>query len=213
MYTDSEGIILKQVKTVDNRRIIVVLTEKYGKISAGTSIPEKGKNKSSLALRPFTKGKYELYKNKEYFNINGAEVVKSYYSIGEDIDKYIAASYVLELTDKISIEGEKADGLYKLLSGFLDVISKRPSEFDTLVIAFQIKALSICGLCLSQNPLMLEESNDKISIVKYIENHSIDVIKDMSIEEKNRVYFIALLKKYIYDNLGIGDLKSEILSV
>ena len=89
MYIDTEGIILKQVKTVNNRRMVLLFSRKYGKIGAGTSINEKGRGKSALAMRPFTYGKYELYKNRDNYNINGAEVIKSYFKIGEDVEKYM----------------------------------------------------------------------------------------------------------------------------
>ena len=54
MYTETEGFVLRQIKAAGGRRMIVVFSKKYGKISCGTSINEKGKNRSALALRPFT---------------------------------------------------------------------------------------------------------------------------------------------------------------
>lgn len=213
MYTDSEGIIIKQIKISGGRRMIVLLSEKYGLISAGTSIPEKGKNKSSLALRPFTRGRYELYKGRENFNINGAEVIQSYYSIGEDIDRYMAASYILELTEKMLPEDESMPGMYKLLRDFLELLAERKSEFETPVIAYQIKALSMQGLSLSQNPLLINESDDKINIVKYIESHPMSGLKGLSIAENIRSSLEAYIKQYIYDNLGIGNLKSEMFRI
>jgi len=213
MYTDSEGIIIKQIKISGGRRMIVLLSEKYGLISAGTSIPEKGKNKSSLALRPFTRGRYELYKGRENFNINGAEVIQSYYSIGEDIDRYMAASYILELTEKMLPEDESMPGMYKLLRDFLELLAERKIEFETPVIAYQIKALSMQGLSLSQNPLLINESDDKINIVKYIESHPMSGLKGLSIAENIRSSLEAYIKQYIYDNLGIGNLKSEMFRI
>lgn len=213
MYTDSEGIILKQTKIAGGRRMIVLLTEKYGMISAGTSIPEKGKNKSSLALRPFTRGRYELYKNRDLYNINGAEVLQSFYSIGEDIDRYMAASYVLELTEKMLPENESMPGMYRLLRDFLEILSERKQEFETLVIAFQIRALAIQGLSLSENPLMMNESDDKISIVKYIESHPMSGLEGLSISKEIRPSLSAFIKRYIFDNLGIGNLKSETFQI
>jgi DNA repair protein RecO (recombination protein O) len=209
MYTETEGIILKQIKTTGGRRMILLLTEKYGMISAGTSIPEKGRNKSSLALRPFTMGRYELYKGRDSFNINGAETVKSFYSIGEDIDKYMAASYVLELTEKMVPEDEASPRMYELLKSFLELIADRKTEFDTPVIAYQIKALAASGLALSQNPLLSGASDDKINIVRYIEQHPMSGLKSLSVSEELRIPLESQIKQYIFDNLGIGNLKSE----
>ena len=98
MITDTEGIVLRQTKTVAGRRMILLFSRKFGKISVGTSAAEGGKNKSALAARPFTYGRYELFKGRDSYNLNNGQVIKSYYGIGEDLDKYLAASYVLELT-------------------------------------------------------------------------------------------------------------------
>ena len=145
MYIDTEGVILKQVKMVNGRKMVLLFSDKYGKISAGTSISEKGRSKSALAMHPFTHGKYELYKNRDSFNINGAEVIKSYYKIGEDVDKYMACSYVLEFTEKLAHENLRVPELFRLLIDFLDIMEKRQKKYSTIVLAYQVKALQIMG--------------------------------------------------------------------
>lgn len=60
MYAETEGIVLKQIKIPGGRRMLVIFTKRYGKISAGTYISEKGKNRAALALRPFTYGRYQI---------------------------------------------------------------------------------------------------------------------------------------------------------
>ena len=52
MFTETEGIVLKQVKIAGGRRIVLLFSEKYGKISTGTGLSEKGKGKNALAMRP-----------------------------------------------------------------------------------------------------------------------------------------------------------------
>ncbi len=118
MLTDTEGIVLRQIKTSYGRRMILLFSKKYGKISAGTGIAEKGRNRSSLALRPFTYGRYELFKNRDSYNINSADAIKSYYKIGEDVDKYMYGSYVLEFTERILADEIPAPGMFSLLLDF-----------------------------------------------------------------------------------------------
>ena len=145
MYIDTEGIILRHIKTVNNRRMILIFTKKYGKISAGTSISENGKNKSTLAMKPFTHGKYNMYKNGDYFNVTGAETIKSYYKIGENIDKYMYSSYVLEFTEKLLPENVAQPSLFNLLCDFLVEMEKRKKKYATLVVAYEIKAIKEMG--------------------------------------------------------------------
>ncbi|MEG0923886.1 MAG: DNA repair protein RecO [Anaerovoracaceae bacterium] len=145
MLVNTEGIILKQTKTVGGRRMVLLFSKKYGKISAGTTIDEKGKSKAALAMRPFTYGNYEIFKNKEYYNINSADVIKSYYKIGEDVDKYMSSSFVLELTERMLYEEQPNPQLFNLLIDFFTCIEQRNKEYQTLVLAYEIKALKIMG--------------------------------------------------------------------
>lgn len=146
MLTDTEGIVLRQIKTSYNRRMILLFSKKYGKISAGTSIGEKGRSRSSLALRPFTYGRYELFKNRDSYNINSAEVLRSFYRIGEDVEKYMQGAYVLEFTEKALAEEMPAPRLFDLLIEFFEVLEHRDRGIGTLVLAYQTKLLQISGL-------------------------------------------------------------------
>lgn len=126
--------------------MILLFSKKYGKISAGTSIAEKGRNKNSLALRPFTYGRYELFKNRESYNINSAEVIKSYYKIGEDVDKYMNGAYVLEFTERVLSEDIPAPGIFNLLIDFFDLLETRNRGIGTLVLAYQTKVFKYSGV-------------------------------------------------------------------
>lgn len=145
MITDTEGIILRQVKTVSGRRMLLLFSRKYGKISVGTSIAEGGKNKSALATRPFTYGRYELFKGRDSYNLNNAQVLRSYYGFGEDLDKYMAASYVLELTEKLLTEELPQPAIFRLLAGFMESLDARSKKHDTLVLAYMVKLLDALG--------------------------------------------------------------------
>ena len=77
MITDTEGVVLRQIKAAYGRRMVLLFSKKYGKISAGSSISEKGRSRAALAMRPFTYGRYELFKNRDSYNVNSAEVITS----------------------------------------------------------------------------------------------------------------------------------------
>lgn len=145
MITDTEGIVLRQVKTLNGRRMLLLFSRKLGKISVGTSLTEGGKNKSALAVRPFTYGRYELFKSRDSYSFNSGQVIKSFYCLGEDLDKYAAASYVLELTEKLLAEDLPQPRIFSLLLEFLDSLERRKEKHDTLVMAYMVKVLDIMG--------------------------------------------------------------------
>lgn len=146
MFVTSEGIVLRQVKTAGGKRMILIFTKQYGKISAGTNLNEKGRNKSALSIRPFTYGNYEFYKNKDYFNLNNGQVEKTFFAIGEDLDKYFLTSYVLELTEKLLPEEMPQPRVFALLLDFLHQMEKREKKHETLVLAYETKVLKALGV-------------------------------------------------------------------
>ena len=146
MITETEGIILRQTKISGGRRMISIFTQKYGKISAGTNLNEKSRGKQALALRPFTHGMYEFFKKGDYYNINGADTLHSYYRLGEDVDKYMNASYALEFTDRITAEGQPAPALFSLAVDLMRELEQRNGRYQTLIAAYEVKALKILGV-------------------------------------------------------------------
>lgn len=145
MHIDSRGIIFRQVKTTDMRRMLLIFTEKCGKLSVGTSLPEKNQKHVSLALRPFTCGNYSIYKGRNYYNLDRVETLKSFYGIGEDLDKYMAASLALELTEKIVPEEVPQPRIFALLLDFLNEMELRKQKHTTLLLAFETKLLFALG--------------------------------------------------------------------
>ena len=59
MRTDTEGIVLRETKTSYNRRMILLFSKDYGKISAGTSLGERSKSKSLYQIF-FAKSKNQI---------------------------------------------------------------------------------------------------------------------------------------------------------
>ena len=145
-YTAMEGIVFRQTKTLNNRRMILLFSDEQGKISAGTSISENGKSKSALAMRPFTLSRFNIIENKGYFNIKSADTIKSYYKIGEDLDKFSNASYIMEFTEKLLPENVAVPKLFSLLRTYLDILEVRKKSFSTVTIAYMVKAMQISGV-------------------------------------------------------------------
>ena len=141
----TEGIVLKQVKTVKGLRMVTVFTRDLGKVQAGTTMSEYQRGKAALTLRPFSYGTYHINSKNGYHFINKAESIKYYYNICEDMDKYAYAAYVLEFSNKYLEEEVPLPEYFDLLLEYLTLLEGRNRSFDMLHTAFQIKALSIAG--------------------------------------------------------------------
>jgi DNA repair protein RecO (recombination protein O) len=141
----TEGIVMRQTKTLRGRRMITLFSKEYGKLGAGTGISEKGRDKSSLAIRPFTHGSYGLRKSRGAWHINSAETSRGFYRIAEDPDKFANCSYALEFTEKLLPEESPAPELFALLTEYFDMMERRRRKFDSLTAAFLFKAVRLWG--------------------------------------------------------------------
>ncbi len=181
MYAETEGIVLKQIKIAGGRRMLVVFTKRYGKISAGTSIGEGGKNRAALALRPFTYGKYQINKKGNYYHINGCETMSSHYSIGEDIDKYLCASFGMEFTEKLLPEEAPAPKLFVLLTEFLD----------------------------RKERLIYYTKFGIVNVIKFLKQSPLSQLENLALDDDTLEWIKRILKSYIEYHLDISCLKSE----
>lgn len=145
MITETDGVILRQISIANDRKMLVLLTRKFGKISAGTGIRAGGKKKSSLPLRAFTHGRYELYHGRSMFNVDAADTIESFYEIGENVDRFFCASYALEFTDKVLMENAPAEPVLDTLLSMLRILSVRKTGLRSLLIIYQWKILQLLG--------------------------------------------------------------------
>ena len=239
MHVQTRGIILKQTKIMNDRRMLVMFSEEKGKISVASGYGASGRNKSALAYKPFTLGKYELYKGREIYSIDKAETLKSYFSIGEDVDKYMCGSYVLEFMDKLLEEEAPSPKLFLLLNEFFELIEKRPREYLFLVRAFQIKAIQlsgympeldrcvvcgrkegpfvfgveaggvVCANCTKDIGLIYKVDSGIIDKIKYIAANPLRKMGNLYLDEPSLSVISELIKRYIAYHMDIQNLKSE----
>ena len=227
MIVETEGVVLKQVKMVNGRKMLTLFTRKFGKISIGTNISEGGKNKTALSIRPFTYANYEIFKTRENYNLNSGQVLESYFSIGENLDKYVDSSYALELTEKVLIDELPNPRLFAHLTDFLKEIEKRQKVDKTLLIAYETKLIDDIGILpdlddmdsvkesLNEelSSLILNARFDIIKILKYMRNEPLSAFSKIALEKDIEKVLFEALKKYISYHLDIEDLKSELFTL
>lgn len=216
MYLETDGIVLRQVKTLNGRRMISILTRNLGKISAGSSLSERSRGKSALAIRPFTHGRYELYKNRDQFSLSGAETLRSFYRIGEDVDKYMAASYILEYTDKIAEDGLPNTDLFKLLLDFLELMEKREKRQGTLVCGYLLRSFDLMGVGIDfsgeyegRGDLIFKAESDIVGAMEYMAKNELKSLENLALDDERCKKILKFCESYASYHLEIGELKSK----
>jgi hypothetical protein len=215
MNKECRGIVIRQTKILKGQRMLLLITDQYGKISCGTSISERGKSRSALATRRFSLGQYQISELRGYRSVRSADLIKSYYNLSENYDKYIAASMVLELTEKILPEDLPSPEIYKLLITYMDMIEARKRSFDTLTIAYIIKVLQTSGLIplpesFGEHELLKTIDSDTISAITYIMDCPLDSMLNLEFNPEKGAKLLRLVLRYSSMQFDIGPLKSDI---
>jgi len=219
MPIECEGIVLRQTKILKGRRMIVLLTEKNGKLSCGTNISERSKSKSALAIRPFTLGSYNISlvkkDKKNYYNIKSAEVVKPYYSFGDDYERFTGASLALEFTDRLLIEEAEVPEIYRLLNTYMDLMAIRKKAYKTLTVSYFIKLLQNAGVFpepenFTADSLLSALDSDIIKKLVFIMENPLIRMETLAMDEISENRLQRLVLQYAEKHLDISSLKSDI---
>jgi DNA repair protein RecO (recombination protein O) len=214
VISECEGIVLRQTKALKGRRMILIFTDNFGKISAGTSISERGRGRTAVAVRPFTLGRYTIKHERGYNNIVSAEALKSHYSIGEDYDKYVNASLVLEFAGKIIPEDAPAPELYDMTVKFLDMTERRSGSYGTLTACWLTHALDFAGVLpgagnFGSDELLSSLGFDKLEVLCYLMNNRIEAMGALALDKEIAGALIRTLLRFAQLHLDTGNLKSE----
>ncbi|QQY80480.1 DNA replication and repair protein RecO [Keratinibaculum paraultunense] len=145
MITKTKGVVLKEFRFRETSKILTLYTLKYGKIQAMARGAYRPKSQLIANTQTFSYNEYQLYKGKNFYYINQGDIIDSFYSIRENIDRLMYGSYLLELMDLSTMEEEQNEKLFFLLLKGLSVLSKLDRGFVRFILAYELKFISFLG--------------------------------------------------------------------
>lgn len=141
----TEGIVLSELRFKDTSKILNIYTKELGKISVMANGAYKANSKLMASTQVFSHNEYIFKKGKTFYYLNQGNIIESFYNIREDVERFVYASYILELIEKSSPEEEGNITLFLLLEKSLTILSKMDKDFLKFTIAFQLKFISFIG--------------------------------------------------------------------
>lgn len=144
----ARGIVLRTHKLGEADKIITFITASRGKVRAVAKGIRRTKSKFGSRLEPFSCIDMVLYASRRSLDIvTQAELVRPFREIREDINRLAFGSGMLDLVDKVSVEGDPDTALFNLLLRGLEAIAQNPSDrnLKLLLAAFDLKLMSITG--------------------------------------------------------------------
>ncbi len=141
------ALVLRATDYNENDKILTLLTAENGKISAGIKGVKKPNAKLRFAAQPFCFAEYVLARRGEKYTVINCSECESFYDLRTDIDKFYAASAVVEAASALTFEGgECAEIFYDCIKTLTNMCL---SDERALLLQFLIGALEKSGYAIS----------------------------------------------------------------
>ncbi|MDQ0351052.1 DNA repair protein RecO (recombination protein O) [Alkalibacillus filiformis] len=231
------GIILRTQDYGETNKIVTLLTEEYGMLSAVAKGAKKSKSRMAAVTQPFIYGQYVVYTGRGLGTIHQGETIQSMRHIREDLFKTAYATYMGELTTKILTERERNRPLFREL---LESFERMEEDVPELAISlmYELKLYHVGGFAPVVNQCVNGHVNDPIAgfsvseggvvceqcrhratdvfvlspnvyhVLRLMSNKSLTKIKDVSIKDDTLNTIKQILELY-YDYYGGMRIKSK----
>ena len=146
MILKTPAIVLKSFDFRETSRIATFFSRDHGKVSGVLKGIRKDPRKFGSSLDQFTINDivYYQYRNSELHLISQCDLRQFFLPVRQDLKKSLAASYILELVNKIMPVEEENKKVYQLMLDFLTSL-ETATDISKLVYMFQIKILLYSG--------------------------------------------------------------------
>ena len=128
----TEGIVIKRLDHGDSSRIITVYSKDFGKFSGIVKGAKSSKSKIGSILDVMNRADLVFYnkENREIQLITQAELLNHFSHIKSNFELVTYASAVLELIEKLVLDHELNERLYRGTIKILELFDKTPDDFE-----------------------------------------------------------------------------------
>lgn len=145
MLIKTQGIILKQRNIGENDRILILLTRDLGLIEASAKGVKRLKSHLAGATQPLCYSEVCLYKGKNYYSLNSAETLHSFYNLRLDVISLSLAFYFCDIIRFVSPAAEGAWGYLRFLLNTLSLLEQGKKPAALLKSVFELRMMSMMG--------------------------------------------------------------------
>ncbi len=161
MFLTTKGLILREVRYKEADRILTILTEAEGKITAKARGALRKSSRTAAATQQLTWSELTLFGNRGKWTVNEGSVAESFAGLRDEIERLALGSYFAECLEAFAVEDEPEPALLQLGLNSLYALSEKLGEPEKLKAAFELRLaclagfqpdLSACAVCGKTEP-------------------------------------------------------------
>ena len=143
----TEAIVLHTFPARERDKLVVFLTSESGKRRGWAYGARSLKSRFGASLEPLSKIRLNFVEkeNEEVVRIESAELVRSLFSVHQDLGTSIAASYIAETVDTFAQSDDPSELMYRLLDRVSEALLHTPRAV-AIVTYVEIWTLKIGGI-------------------------------------------------------------------
>ena len=170
-----KGIVIREITYKDNDKIITILTDGLGKVSAIAKGAKKTNSPYLASSQFLVYSEFVLYQNTGYYYLNSAESINTFYNLRIDLDKLQLVFDMTKLINIVTDENQDCEKILKLFLNTIYALDKLDKDSKLVVNAFKIKLFSLLGFAPRQDKCSncsksLLESEEEFVYYNYVDN-------------------------------------------
>ena len=139
------GLVIHENDYGENDKLLIVLTERYGKIPVIAKGAKSVKNRHMACCQLFTYASFNFRKKGNFYYITESDLIESYYDIRTDIVKVSLASFICDVINDVCQEGNNDDVILRLALNTLFAIAKNKKPLEFIRACFEMRLASELG--------------------------------------------------------------------
>lgn len=145
MKITTSGLVIREQTLSENDRLVTILTEKEGVIRAFARSAKNMKNKMFSGTQLLCYSDFNIYKGKDKYIINEADLNKVFFNLRDDIVKISLAQYFCEIAMVLQPKHEESKDFLQLILNALYCISMGKYSRGIIKSAVELRASAIVG--------------------------------------------------------------------
>lgn len=151
MFKTTKGLILREVRYKEADRILTVLSDTEGKITAKARGALRKSSRTGAATQQLTWSDLTLFGNRGKWQVNEGSVIEGFDGLRADIVKLALGSYFSECLDAFAPEEQPEPALLQLGLNSLYALSRDLCDPLQIKAAFELRLMTLTGFQPSVN--------------------------------------------------------------
>lgn len=145
MYKTLHGLVLREVKYKESSKILTILTEEEGKITAEARGALRKGSKCSAASQVLTWSDLTFFENRGRYTLTEGSVLEDFAALRADLGDYALGCYMAELLEAVSDEDSHSTALLHLGLNALFALSRQLYPAKHIKAVFELRLMCLAG--------------------------------------------------------------------